>query len=255
MGDFYTKSFADYYDIRAEAMIRNVGQELEFFKFIFDSFANTSVSDILDVGCGTGRHSVPLMQSGYSITGLDLNQTMLDMFREKAESENLNPRIFNKDMREIDFDDEFDAIICMNTAFQYLLTDEDILKTLGAFHSALKPGGVVIMDLMNFMSLLGGYKENMVNHYSRDGVSYMQAISHSVENVPGIWNHREFGVIEDSGRTLTYDELHQLRIVNYNEMRRLFQETSFREVRCFGDFADREEIKNNAKRLLFVATK
>ena len=200
MSDFYTKAFADYYDIRAEPMIRNVGQELEFFRFIFDSFAKVSVHNILDVGCGTGRHSIPLMQSGYNVTGVDLNQPMLDVFRKKAEAENLNPRIFNKDMREIDLADEFDAIICMNTAFQYLLTDDDILKALRAFHGALKPGGVVIIDLMNFLSLLGRYKENIVNHYSRDGVDYIQAISHSFENVPGIWNHREYGIIRDNGK-------------------------------------------------------
>jgi len=255
MGDFYTKPFADYYDIRAEALIQNVGQELEFFRFIFDSFAGTPVHSILDVGCGTGRHTIPLMQAGYSVTGIDLNQPMLDVCREKAEAENLSPRIFRKDMREIDFADEFDAIICMNTAFQYLLTDEDMLKALGAFHSALKPGGVAIIDLMNFLSLLGRYKENIVNQYSRDGVKYTQAISHSLENVPGIWNHREFGVIEDNGKTLTYDELHRLRMVNHNEMRLLFQKTNFREVRCFGNFADREEIKSNSNRFIFVAVK
>jgi SAM-dependent methyltransferase len=158
MSDFYTKPFADYYDIRAAALIQNVGQELEFFRFIFDSFAEMPVHNILDAACGTGRHTIPLMQEGYSVTGIDLNQTMLDVCRDKAEAENLSPRIFREDMREIDFADEFDALICMNTAFQYLLTDEDILKTLGAFHRALKPGGLAIIDLMNFMSLLGRYR-------------------------------------------------------------------------------------------------
>jgi hypothetical protein len=44
-------------------------------------------------------------------------------------------------------------------------------------------------------------------------------------------------------------------MLNYNEMRRLFSEISFREVRCFGNFADREEIRGNSNRFLFVAVK
>lgn len=255
MNSSYSKPFADYYDIKGEGLIQNVGQELEFFKFVFDSFVETSVGKILDAGCGTGRHCIPLMQEGYEVTGLDLSQNMLDVFKKKAEAEGLEPRIFRKDMKEIDFADEFDAIICMNSAFGYLLTDEDILQTLKAFHGALKPGGIAIIDLMNFLSLLGRYKESMIRTYEEDGVSLKQAVSHSVQDVPGIWNHYEFGVIENGGETVTYHELHRFRMLNYNEMRRFLNEAGFTEIRCFGEFAAREEAKNNARRLIFAVIK
>jgi SAM-dependent methyltransferase len=255
MSSPYTRPFAEYYDIRAEKMIQNAGQEIEFFEFVFDSIAKTEVREILDVGCGTGRHYIPLMQKGYSVTGVDQSQNMLDTLTKKAEAAGLEPHIFSKDMREIDFADEFDAIICMNTAFQYLLTDEDILHTLRAFRQALRPGGVAMIDLMNFISLLGGYMENLVNHYTRDGIMYRQAIRHSVDDVPAIWNHYEFGIIEDNGEIITYDELHRLRMLNYNEMQRFLGEAGFSEIRCFGDFADREEIGSQSKRFIFAAVK
>lgn len=255
MSGLYTRPFAGYYDIRAEGLIQNVGQELEFFRFVFDSFAKIPVDKILDVGCGTGRHYIPLMQDGYQVTGLDLSQNMLDVLKKKAEAEKLEPHVFRKDMRKMDFADEFDAIICMNTAFLYLLTDEDILQALRALHTALKPGGVSIIDIMNFLSLLGRYKESIVESYSKNGINYTRATRHSVENVPGIWNHREFGIIEDSGETITYHELHRLRMLNYNEMRRFLHEAGFLEIKCFGEFVAREEVRSNAKRLLFVAVK
>ena len=253
--DSYTKPYVDYYDVRAESSIRNVGKELEFFKFVFDSFAKTPVGKILDVGCGTGRHCIPLMQEGYEVTGLDLSQNMLDVFKKKSEAARLEPRIFSKDMKEIDFAGEFDAIICMNSAFGYLLTDEDILQTLKAFHRALKPGGIAIIDLMNFLSLLGRYKESIIRSREENGVSFKQAVRHSVENVPGIWNHYEFGVIENDGQTVTYHELHKFRMLNYNEMRRFLNEAGFTEIRCFGEFAAREEVGSNARRLIFAAIK
>jgi len=255
MGSLYTKPFANHYDIRAESLIRNVGQELEFFRFVFDSFAKTPAHKILDVGCGTGRHYIPLMQEGYEVTGLDLSQNMLNVLRKKAKAAGLNPYAFRKDMREIDFTDEFDAIICMNSAFQYLLLDEDISQTLKAFHRALKPGGIAIIDMMNFLSLLGRYKETIVENYSKNGKNFKRATKHSVEDVPAIWNHSEFGIIEDNGETTVYDELHRFRMLNYNEMRRFLHEAGFREIRCFGEFVAREEVKSNARRLIFVAVK
>jgi len=251
----YTKPFADYYDMRAEFLIQSVDQELEFFAFVFDSIATIQVKTILDVGCGTGRHYVPLVKSGYKVAGMDQSQSMLDVLREKTSTAGLEAHIARKDMREINFADEFDAIICMNTALQYLLTDEDILLTLKAFYRTLKPGGVVIIDIMNFLFLMGGYKENIVQSYTRDGIVFERAIRHSMDDVPAIWNHHEFGIIEDSGRTITYRELHKFRMLNYNEMQRFLREAGFSDVKCFGEFTAREEVGSQSKRLVFVAVK
>ncbi len=255
MNRIYTKPFAAYYDVRAELLTRNVSQELEFFRFVFDSFARTQVRVILDVCCGTGRHHIPLTQEGYDVTGLDASQNMLSVLKRKAKEANVKPRILRQDMRDMDFASGFDAIICMNTAFLYLLKDEDILQVLNAFHKALKPGGAAIIDIMNFLSLLGRCKEDIVRIYSKDGVKIERAVKHSIEDVPAIWNHHEFGIIEDSGETITYREIHRFRMLNYNEMCRFLNEAGFHEIRCFGEFVAREEAKTNSKRLTFVAVR
>lgn len=255
MTKLYTKPFADYYDIRAEKLIQSVDQELDFFEFIFGRYAGLDVGSILDVGCGTGRHYLPLMQKGYSVTGVDQSRNMLNTLRKKAETMAAEPNLFEMDMREIGFVNKFGAVICMNTVFLYLLTDQDILISLKKFHQALEPGGVVIIDIMNFLSLLGRYKENVVENYTRDGVSFERAIEHYIENVPAIWHHREFGIIRDGEETITYNELHKFRMLNYNEMRNFLYEAGFSNVKCFGKFTDGEEVESQSKRLVFVAIK
>ncbi len=45
---------------------------------------------ILDVGCGTGRHSIELTKRGYFVTGIDLSESQLKRAKEKVENNNLN---------------------------------------------------------------------------------------------------------------------------------------------------------------------
>ena len=85
MSRIYTRPFAEYYDMRAELLARSADQEVEFFRFVFDSFARIQVRVILDVGCGTGRHYIPLSQEGYDVTGLDGSQNMLNVLKRKLE--------------------------------------------------------------------------------------------------------------------------------------------------------------------------
>ena len=44
---------------------------------------------ILDVGCGTGRHSIELTKRGYSVTGIDLSEAQLQRAKEKASVKSL----------------------------------------------------------------------------------------------------------------------------------------------------------------------
>jgi len=255
MSNIYTKPYTDYYDLKAEGLFLKVNEEIEFFKFAFENYADMQIKKILDVGCGTGRHYVPLTQAGYEVTGLDPSENMLSKLRIKLEKAHVKPNIVVKDMREIDFDTQFDAIICMNSAFLYLLTDDDILNTLKAFQKALNNGGLVIIDIMNFLSLIGRYREEVIGRQIKDGVICETAIRHSIEDLPAIWNHDEFGIINDNGTEITYHEQHNLRMVNYNEMRRFLKDAGFRDIKCFGDFTDREEAKTNARRLILVGVR
>ncbi|MBD3183856.1 methyltransferase domain-containing protein [Candidatus Poribacteria bacterium] len=255
MDKAYTKPFAEYYDIRTESLIQNVDQEIEFLEYVFQEFSGIQVKKILDAGCGTGRHTIKLAQIGYSTAGLDQSINMLKVLEEKVEDSEYDIHTVNKDMRDIDFDCEFHAVISMNSAFQYLLTDEEILNTLKAFHIALETGGVLVLDLMNFLSLLGRYKENVVEEYTKNCISFERAIRHYIDNVKAIWTHKEFGIIRDNDKEIYYHETHKFRMINYNEMYKLISEAGFSNIKCYGEFISQEEAKNSAKRLIFVAVK
>ncbi len=67
-------------------------------------------------------------------------------------------------MRKLPYRGEFDALICMFTAFNYMLTDEDVNEALACFYRALKQGGICVIDAMNWFGLLGRFREYAVQH-------------------------------------------------------------------------------------------
>ncbi|MCU0363365.1 MAG: class I SAM-dependent methyltransferase [Bacteroidales bacterium] len=105
---------------------------------------------ILDVGCGTGRHSIELSKRGYTVTGIDLSAAQLAMARKKAAAEKLSIDFQQHDARDLPFRGEFDlAIMLCEGGFPLMETDEMNYEILKSVARALKPGGKFIFTTLN----------------------------------------------------------------------------------------------------------
>ncbi len=105
---------------------------------------------ILDIGCGTGRHSIELARRGYTVTGVDLSGSMLRKAIEKAHSQNLQVDFRQGDARSLPFTAEFDAALMLcEGSFPLMETDEMNYQILQSAHAALKPGGKFIFTTLN----------------------------------------------------------------------------------------------------------
>lgn len=105
---------------------------------------------LLDVGCGTGRHSIELTKRGYSVTGIDLSDSMLAKAKEKAEKQNLKIDFLKQDARNLPFENEFDvAIMLCEGAFPLMETDEMNYEILRNVTKSLKSHGKFIFTTLN----------------------------------------------------------------------------------------------------------
>jgi len=68
---------------------------------------------IMDIGCGTGRHTIELTKRGYFVTGIDLSESQLDKAREKAEKLDLKIDFLKHDARNLPFENQFDAAVML----------------------------------------------------------------------------------------------------------------------------------------------
>lgn len=110
---------------------------------------------ILDVGCGTGRHSIELSSRGYNITGIDLSETQLKRARGKARVRNLNIDFQKQDARYLPFINEFDvAIMLCEGGFPLMETDEMNFEILKSVARALKRNGKFIFTTLNALFAL-----------------------------------------------------------------------------------------------------
>jgi SAM-dependent methyltransferase len=109
-------------------------------------------SRILDVPCGTGRVGRRLVDKGYDVVGVDITERFL----EEARAAGL--RVERVDMRELPFEEEFDAAICMWGSFGYF-DDEGNLAQARAAARALKPGGRYLIDTPTLESIYPRFRE------------------------------------------------------------------------------------------------
>ena len=106
---------------------------------------------ILDVGCGTGRHAINLATKGYkNITGIDLSPSMISAAQAAAEAKKAKVDFRICDARELPFENEFDAALCLcEGAFGLLEDDDENYKILKAVHQSLKKQGIFILTTLN----------------------------------------------------------------------------------------------------------
>jgi len=118
--------------------------------FIESEITFDKSTKILDIGCGTGRHSIELTKRGYHITGIDLSDSALQRAREKAAEQHLVIDFQKHDARQLPFANEFDlAIMLCEGAFPLMETDEMNFQILQSAANALKPSGKLIFTTLN----------------------------------------------------------------------------------------------------------
>ena len=105
---------------------------------------------ILDLGCGTGRHSIELTKRGYHVTGIDLSDSQLARAREKAREQGLKIDFLKHDARNPLFTNEYDLVIMLcEGAFPLMETDEMNYEILKNATRSLRQHGKLIFTTLN----------------------------------------------------------------------------------------------------------
>lgn len=223
-----------------EALFENYGQKYDLENFTQGTLGECDFIEkeldfdkalkILDVGCGTGRHSIELAKRGYQITGIDLSESQLERAREKALNNCVNVEFLKHDARNLPFNQEFDvALMLCEGGFPLMETDEMNFEILKNVTKALKENGKFIFTTLNGLFPLYHSVEQFCDSTKADG----NATYHS--NTFDLMTFRDHNITEfedDSGnrKTLNCNERYYVP----SEISWLLKSLGFYSVEIYG---------------------
>jgi SAM-dependent methyltransferase len=151
MSEIFGGLYADAYD--ALYRTKDYEGEADLIERLLAQNNLTGPRRLLDLGCGTGNHAIVLAKRGHDVVGVDQSLAMLAIAREKATDAwppaQPIPRFEHGDLRHIEVDGHFDAIMMMFAVLCYLHHDDDILAALASVRRHMKPSGLFIFDVWN----------------------------------------------------------------------------------------------------------
>jgi len=203
---------------------------------------------VLDLCCGQGRHLLDLMRRGFDVVGVDLSDYMLGECRKTAAEAGLQPQLVRSDMREIAFENEFDAAFNVFTSFGYLESEDEDQKSLDALARALKPGGRFLVDLLNRDGLMTRFKaKDWVENDRGD----LTICDRSFDALTGRIDTREVTAYADGTRA---EVRHFIRLYTYNELEKMLGKAGMEVTAAWGGF-DSSPFAHDSRRMIVVAHK
>jgi SAM-dependent methyltransferase len=244
-GSWYKEFFGEDYLRIYLPMFTRTSQEVEG---IVSLLGLPTGSAILDLCCGHGRHAILLAQRGYRVTGQDLSEVFLSHAQADAEAQGVQVDWVHSDMRSIPFENTFDAVYNMFTAFGYLESEEEDQKVLQQVHIALKPRGLFLLETMYRDGLWRRFMPHEINRYD-DGLIVLE------ERVFNPFTSRmnvQVTMIFPDGRKAQYH--HAARLYTLTEYAHMLARVGLKVQAYYGGL-DGSKLTLDSRRLVVVAQK
>ena len=237
-----TKWIEDWFGSDYYSLLYRHRDEEEAKQFIDNliGFLNIpSGSNILDCGCGRGRHSVHLSKRDFEGTGLDISKKSISCAK-KQEKKNLT--FHEHDLRNIFKTNHYDAALSLFTSFGYFENESDNDKVIKTISSSLKKHGWFVLDFMNAEKEI---KELVANQQCKaDNVLY--DVQRSLQNNCIV---KEI-TVTDKGEKQFFRE--QVKAYKQSDLENFFGKNHLEIVHLLGDYSLSSFDKIKSERLILI---
>ena len=223
--------------------------------FIEKEIGYNKATRILDIGCGTGRHSVELAKRGYTVVGIDLSESLLKRAKEKASEQKLQIVFQKHDARNLPFLHEFNLVIMIcEGAFSLMETDEMNFQILQNAANALLPKGKLIFTTLNALFPLFHSVKDFLDSNTKEGNAKCDSLSFDLMTFR---EHSTIHVEDDLGNK---KELRcNVRYFAPSEITWLLKTLNFKTVDIYGAklgaFSRNDKLSTEDFEMLIIADK
>ena len=220
---------------------------------------------ILELGCGTGRLLRALSEAGFSVTGVDTSQEMLELARQRLEEAGTDRQVdlVCADMRHLEglegmSGGPFNMAFCALNTFAYLTSSEEQLAMLRGLIPLLVTHGILILDLTPpFPHLLSPDDGDLILqgtfHDEQEGLTLHKLVSGQVDYSTQTHDVSIFyDLVEATGGMCRFTDELTLRWTGRHEMELLLQAAGYKVEKLYGGY-ELEEFGAGSERMIFVA--
>lgn len=204
-------------------------------------------SNILDFGCGRGRHTIELARKGYQVEGVDLSERAIKTAKQKAEDEKLDRVHFRVgDIRD-PLPQTFDIILNLFTTFGYFLDDAENTQVLDSVEQMLNEGGTFVLDYLNPARV----KQTLVPEDSGRFQDIDYTIKRYLKNEAV---HKDITFKKEStGEGKTYSE--HVKLYDLSWFQQKMKQRNLQIEHVYGDYSGGDYQEESSSRMLIISRK
>ena len=242
---------AQYYDL-LYGNENKISDECDFLENVFHKFCKQKPVDVLDIGCGTGSHSIVLANRNYKMAGIDQSKNMIE--EAKRKSQNTKNFFFKvQNMKEINFTKKFDCAFCIFNSFGYLTNNSDLNQFFSNLHKNLKANALFILEFWNISGIKASPYKNWTKKENDELVLYRIEETKLELETNLLESKKEFIITKGNEVVDNFKETHTLRCYTILEIQELLQKNNF-QLLAFVDFdrKHRNKLKKPNEKTLRV---
>lgn len=212
---------------------------------------------VVDLGCGTGNLTERLADRGYDMIGVDNSQEMLHIAQEKKEKSGNEILYLLQDMRELELYGTVGAVVSVCDSLNYLLEEEEIVRTFRLVNNYLYPNGAFIFDfntVYKYETVIG----NSTIAENREDCSFIWENYYDIEGRMNEYDLTIFVRAEDekegNGEDIfrRFTETHYQRGYTLEQMRDMVKKAGMLFVKAI-DADTHAEVREDSERIYVIA--
>ncbi|MBQ7587001.1 MAG: methyltransferase domain-containing protein [Lachnospiraceae bacterium] len=208
---------------------------------------------VVDLGCGTGTLTHLMYKKGYDMIGIDVSDSMLDVAQKKRDDKEYDILYINQDMRDLDLYSTVGTVYSVCDSVNYILRDEELVRTFKLIEKFLYPGGLFMFDfntVYKYSNILG----DSTIAENREDCAFIWENYYDDENSINEFDVNIFIEQSESGLFKRLVETHYQKGYTLAQMEGFLKEAGF-NILIEKDSDTREEPTDESQRIFIVAKK
>lgn len=211
---------------------------------------NIKSGTVLDLACGTGSMSIPLIKKGYNIIGIDCSENMLEIASERLSNESDNFSLLKAKMQNFELSNRVGACICCLDSINHLNNKSDVQSTFKNVYDSLKDNGLFIFDANTV------YKHNNIladNTFVFDEEDYYLVWDNEKIDDRTVRILLDMFIYNDSSYDRFSEEFCETAYT-VEELSQMLKDTGFNNIKIYDELS-LDKPKENSERIYFVCKK